>query len=209
MFEFRGMSGSWDPEITGSFWILKISTFRKCVRSVRNGFVHAAQAKILRSGLGNHRIHWYKVEIQPCYQGKKVDNRWKYARQIFRYCLVWGKLGCRLFGFLTDHGSWDNGTSWILNSMIFRNALEFCSVSADEVKFLNVGMGLDGRFGGRRTRKILSTEKFSLVCQWFSKCSPKGSKFSQISIKKVRKFSIKQLQIFQECSSAGLCSHGR
>ena len=51
-----------------------------------------------------------------------------------------------MFGFLTDHGSWDNGTSWILNNMIFRNALEFCSVSADQVKFLNIGMGHGGRF---------------------------------------------------------------
>lgn len=121
-------------KISWSSWILKISTFRKCVKRVRNDFVDAAQAKILRSGWRNHRILGFKVEIQYCYQGKKVDNRWKCTRQIFRYCLVWGRLGSRMFGFLTDHGSWDNGTSWILNNMIFLNALEFCSISEDQVK---------------------------------------------------------------------------
>ena len=70
-----------------------------------------------------------------------------------------------MFGFLTDHGSWDNGTSWILNNMIFRNALEFCSVSADQVKFLNVGMGFGRRFRWTVDKENFVHRKIVLVSQ--------------------------------------------
>ena len=76
-----------------------------------------------------------------------------------------------MFGFLTDHESWDSGigetdwTSWILNNTIYRNALEFCSVSADPVNFFIVGMELGGSFRWTMGKENFVHRKISLVSQ--------------------------------------------